>query len=153
LVPEQLGRVEMPLPRMMRELLLCLLLPLAVGMLVAGRRPAGAPVFSRWCFRAGLVFVILMVVGSLGSGRIHPGEYGWPARGAGVAFCLLSQQASMLPFRLLGWPRADCLAVGVESTMRNLNLALLLKPLLFPATGEDTAVGDGVLFVILFYAG
>ena len=38
--------------------------------------------------------------------------------------------------------------------MRNLNLALLLKALLFPAAPQGSdPVADGVLFVILFYAG
>ncbi len=54
----------------------------------------------------GFVFVVLMVVGALGSGRIRPGEYGWRVPLAIIAFCLLAQQLSMLPFRLLGWPRA-----------------------------------------------
>ena len=38
--------------------------------------------------------------------------------------------------------------------MRNLNLALLLKALLFPANdrGGDP-IADGVLFVILYYGG
>src|SRR5262249_55346444 len=63
------------------------------------------------------------------------------------------QQLSMLPFWLCSWPRPDKLSIGIEITMRNLNLALLLKALLFPATvkGADP-VADGVLFVILFYA-
>jgi len=71
-----------------------------------------------------------------------------------VLFCLLAQQLSMLPFRVAGWPKPDCLSVGIEVTMRNLNLALLLKALLFPAAPQGSdPVADGVLFVILFYAG
>jgi BASS family bile acid:Na+ symporter len=102
----------------------------------------------------GFVFVVVMVVGSLGSGRIHPGEYGWKAPLAMIAFCVLAQQVSMFPFWLFGWPRPDKLSVGIEVTMRNLNLALLLKALLFPATAKGIdPIADGVLFVILFYAG
>jgi bile acid:Na+ symporter, BASS family len=59
---------------------------------------------------------------------------------------------SMLPFWLCGWPRPDKLSVGIEVTMRNLNLALLLKALLFPSPKGDDPVADGVLFVVLFYA-
>jgi hypothetical protein len=38
-------------------------------------------------------------------------------------------------------------------TIRNGNLALLLKARLFPATSADPEVGDAVLYVILFYSG
>ena len=50
----------------------------------------------------------------------------------------------------MGWPRQDAVAVGIEVTMRNMNLALLLKALLFP---QADSISNGVLFVILFYAG
>jgi BASS family bile acid:Na+ symporter len=55
----------------------------------------------------------------------------------------------MLPFYLLRWPRPDRMAAGIEVTMRNINLALLLASRLFP---EPDALGNGVLFVSLFYA-
>jgi BASS family bile acid:Na+ symporter len=95
-----------------------------------------------------------MVAGALGSGRIRPGEYGWGVPLLIVLFCLLALHLSTLPFFVARWPRPDGLAVGMEVTMRNINLALLLKALLFPAaTGRSDPVGDGVLFAILFYAG
>jgi BASS family bile acid:Na+ symporter len=143
----------MPVARIVLEVVLYLLLPLAAGMTVARRAPVWRLAFSRWCIRFGFVVVVVMVTGSLGSGRIRPGEYGWSVPLAIIIFCLGSQQLGMLPFRLRGWPRPDCLAVGMEVTMRNLNLAFLLKALLFPATerGVD-AIADGVLFVILYYA-
>jgi len=145
---------DMPVGRVMLDLALYLLLPLCVGMLLSRLAVPWRFTFSKWCIRLGFVVVVVMVVGSLGSGRIHPREYGWKVPLAIILFCVLAQQAVMLPFRVLRWPRADCLTVGVEATMRNLNLALLLKALLFPALekGRD-ALADGVLFVILYYAG
>ena len=144
---------EMPIDDILRELTLFLLLPLAAGMGLGRLAPARREVFSRWCIRVGFVVVVVMVTGSLASGRIHPADYGWRAPAAIILFCLLTMQLTMLPFRLLGWPRADCLSAGIEATMRNLNLALLLKALLFPAEKGADPIGDGVLFVILFYAG
>lgn len=140
---------EMPIGRILAELFLYLLLPLAVGMAVGRWAPARREVFSRWSIRLGFAAVVAMVVCSLGAGRIHPAEYGWRTPVAIILFCLVSMQVSMLPFRLLGWPKPDCLSVGIEVTMRNLNLALLLKAILFP---QADAVADGVLFVILYYA-
>jgi BASS family bile acid:Na+ symporter len=134
------------------EVSLFLILPLIVGMTVGRLAPERRKTFSRWCIRIGLVFVILMVTGSLGSGRIDPWDYGWEAPLAIILFCLLVQQASMAPFYLLRWPRPDRLSIGIEVTMRNMNLALLLKALLFPAEQGDDPIGDGVLFVTLYYA-
>ena len=108
---------------------------------------------ARVCFLIGVPLVVVMVVGSLVSGRIHPASHGWRAPLTIILFCVLAQQLGMLPFRLLGWPKPDRLAVGIELTMRNINLGLLLLPILFPAHDESLkGLADGVLFVILFYA-
>jgi bile acid:Na+ symporter, BASS family len=131
------------------DLSLCLLLPLLAGMVVGRTWPQQGTATARWCVHIGLVVVALMIAGSLGSGRIQPGAYGWTVPLAIILFCLLGQQLSMLPFYVLRWPRADRMAVGIEVTMRNMNLALLLKARLFP---EADAIGNGVLFVVLFYA-
>ena len=60
-------------------------------------------------------------------------------------FCLVQLQLSLLPFRVLRWPRADAVAIGIEVTMRNINLALLLWEVLFP--GSDNPLAKGVGFV------
>lgn len=146
-------KFAMPVGGVVRDVSLYLLLPLSVGMVVGQLAPERAARFSKWCLRIGFVVVAAMIAGALGSGRIQPGEHGWRVPLAIIAFCVAAQQLSILPFRLLGWPKSDCLSVGIEVTMRNMNLALLLKALLFP-TVEKYAdpVADGVLFVILFYA-
>ena len=142
---------EMPVRDIVIEIALFLLLPLMAGMIISRRAPVRRLAFSRWCIRLGFVVVAVMVIGSLGSGRINPAEYGWPVPLAIIFFCLGSQQLSMLPFRLAGWSRPDCLSVGIEVTMRNLNLAFLLKSILERA-GLTDSVSAGILFVILFYA-
>jgi len=140
---------EMPVGDVLVELLLCLLLPLVVGMTLGRVWPRHQRTVARWCVRVGLVVVALMVIGSLGSGRIQPADYGWPASIAIILFCLIGQQAATLPFYIFRWPRADRMAAGIEVTMRNINLALLLTARLFPGTDP---VDRGVLFVVLFYA-
>jgi BASS family bile acid:Na+ symporter len=131
-----------------RDVALYLLLPLLAGLAVGRCAPGRRLVFSRACIRVGLVFVAVMVVGSLGSGRIEPASQGWKVPLAIIVFCVGAMQLTMLPFRLLRWSKPDAVAVGIEVTMRNVNLALLVKALLFPASD---AVGNGVLFVVLFY--
>jgi BASS family bile acid:Na+ symporter len=141
---------SMPVAAVMVDVGLCLLLPLIVGLTISRIWPKHRLFLSKIAIRTGLVVVIVMIAGSLGSGRIHPASYGWGVPIAIILFCLIGQQINMLPFRLLQWPRGDRLAVGIEITMRNMNLALLIYASLFRAGNE---LSDGVLFVILFYAG
>jgi len=143
---------EMPAAVVVRDVMLYLLLPLLAGMGVGRLWPRERLRFSRACVRVGLVFVAIMIVGSTVTGRVQPAAYGWQAPLAIVLFCVGAMQLSMLPFRLLKWSTADCVAVGIEVTMRNINLALLLKALLFPSRQPDE-VADGVLFVVLYYGG
>jgi BASS family bile acid:Na+ symporter len=138
----------MPVGFVVRDVALYLLLPLLGGMAVSRFAPRRRRLFSKTCIRVGLVFVVLMVTGSIASGRIQPAAYGWKVPLAIIVFCVAGMQLSMLPFRLLGWSKRDAVAVGIEVTMRNINLALLLKALLFPSAD---AVGNGVLFVVLYY--
>lgn len=139
----------MPVEAIVIDVALCLLLPLALGLLIARLLPQHHRLLSKICIRIGLIVVIVMVVGSIGSGRLE-WKYGLGAPIAIILFCLAGQQLNMLPFRLFGWPRPDRMAVGIEITMRNMNLALLIKASLFPGKGD---LGGAVLFVILFYAG
>jgi BASS family bile acid:Na+ symporter len=137
-----------------QELLLFLLAPLVTGMVLARLAPRARRVVSMVLIRAGLVVAAGMVLCSIFAGRVQPGQHGLSVSVTIVLFCLLSQQLSMLPFRLLRWPNPDCVAVGIETTMRNINLALALKALLFPARPNVAdPIGDGVFFVSIFYAG
>jgi BASS family bile acid:Na+ symporter len=140
---------RMPAEKVVAEVGLFLLLPIGVGMLAARAAPNQRRVITRSCVFLGWAIVIVMVTGALGSGRIQPGKYGWEGPAAIIVFCLAAQQGSMLPFYLRRWPRPDRLAVGIEVTMRNMNLALLLQatPGLF-----SQSVADGVLFAVLYFA-
>jgi BASS family bile acid:Na+ symporter len=143
------GEFKMPLRQIVFDVAMCLLLPLIAGLGIGGLLRKQALLLSKICIRTGLILVLVMIAGSLGSGRIRPGQYGLGVPLAIICFCLLGQQTMMLPFRLCGWPRSDRMAVGIEVTMRNMNLALLLGTHLFPPPDEN---GGGVLFVTLFYA-
>jgi len=149
LAAQHIDNFEMPVDAIMIDFALCLLLPLALGLVVSRVWHEHRLLLSKFCIRIGLIVVIVMVAGSLGSGRIQPGAYGWSVPIAIILFCVIGQQLNMLPFYVLRWPRRDRLAVGIEVTMRNMNLALLIKAQLFRETDE---LGNGVLFVILFYA-
>jgi len=146
---------EMPTERIVRDVACFVFAPLALGMIIGAARPERRKVLSRWLIRFGFVVVIAMVVCALGSQRIKPGERGLLVPVAIIVFALVCMQVIMLPFRILGWPRADTVSAGMEGTMRNMNLALLLKAGLFPDRGPEAvaALGTEVMFVVLFYAG
>lgn len=146
---------EMPTARIVRDVACFVLAPLAVGMALGSRVPLRRLVLSRWLIRVGFLVVFVMIVCALGSQRIKPGDRGMIVPIAIVVFAVLCQQIVMLPFRILGWPRAETVTAGMEITMRNMNLALLLKASLFPDRGPDelAVIGTEVMFVVLFYAG
>ncbi len=144
----------MPVVEILTDVALCLFLPLVAGLTVARIWPKHHRLLSKICIRIGLLVVVVMVAGSLGSGRIRPGQYGIGVPVAIILFCVIGMQVNMLLFYLCKWPRPDRFAVGIEVTMRNMNLALLIYARLFHDASDEAmiAMRPGVLFVILFYA-
>ena len=144
---------KMPIGSIVFDVVAYLLVPLVVGMGIGQAFPKRRQSFSRYAIRLGFAVVVAIVILSLGSGRIVPGSQGLTVPIAIVLFCLIGMQANMLAFRLLRWPRGDTLVAGIEVTMRNMNLALLIRTGLFPeASGANAELAGEVLFVILFYA-
>ena len=145
----------MPTGRIIRDIVLCLLVPLGIGMSVAHRWPDGRRVFSRWCIRIGLVFLAMLIVGSLTSGRIDVFAYGLKVPFALVLFCgLLLGPLQIVAYFLLGFSADNAFTLAIEIAMRNCNVAILVKASAFPVVvGGSNAIGDGVLFVALFYGG
>ena len=142
----------MPVARVSSEILLCLLGPLAAGMLLGARRPAWREPLTRWGFRGSLFVFGLMVNGGAASGRIDPAAYGWVAPLAIFGLALAGMNAGMLCCRLLGLSSRDRIAIGIEAGVRNTNLALLIKASVFPAVpGEPDPIADGAFFVALLY--
>ncbi|MFO0946749.1 MAG: bile acid:sodium symporter [Planctomycetota bacterium] len=146
--------IPMPVEKVLVDVLLFLLAPLACGMVFLRLAPRWATSVSPWLIRAGLVILVLMVTGSLGSGRIEPLSYGWTTPVVIIVLCVAIQNLSMALFPIFRWPVADQTAVGIGVTIRNVNLALLLAARLFPSSTESAsgkAIGGGVLYVALFW--
>lgn len=139
---------SVPADRVVIDVCLFLLLPLVVGMVIGRAFAQRRDLVAKVCVRLGLVVVVAMVTGALGSGRIDPGAHGLTLPLAIILFCVGSMLLVQVPFVLLGLARADRAAAAVEATLRNMNLALLLYAEFF----HDSELGKGVLFVILFYA-
>ena len=144
---------QMPAGRILVEIILYMLLPLAIGMTVCRYAPARKDQFAKWMIRGSLLALACLIVGSLGSGRIDLRQFGWPIPALIVAFGIVKITLTDQVARLLGFDRKDAFTMAIEVTVRNCNLALLLKASIFPATMSPDALGNQILYVVLFYGG
>jgi BASS family bile acid:Na+ symporter len=148
------GTLVMPTRRIAFEIAYCLLGPLAMGMAVGLRLEASRARFASACVRLSFAMIFVMFVGSAAAGRVDVLSQG-PAALVGLgAFAAGAQLIGLLGSAALGLPRADAVAIAIETTVRNTNLALLLKASIFPARpGVPDPIADGVLFAVLLYGG
>jgi BASS family bile acid:Na+ symporter len=148
------GEFAMPAGSIAFDIFIVLLVPLAVGMLIGTVLPRQRIAISNWAIRLSLFVISLMIIGAVGAGRIDPASQGTAALAATGLFAVLAQLAVLLPNRLLGLSSVDAAAIAIEVTIRNTNLALLIKASVFPViAGVPDPVADGVLFVALLYGG
>ncbi|WP_299980830.1 bile acid:sodium symporter [uncultured Pseudoteredinibacter sp.] len=145
----------MPKAHIMKEIALTLLLPLALGMLYLKLFPSTAEQFSKWAIRASMFGLLMIVVGASASGRLDLQLFGYFNVFLIVFFILAMGVVSwLISWGLLRLSHADATAVDMEVVVRNINLGLMLKALLFPAVlGQVDPVGDMVLLALLLYGG
>ncbi len=127
-----------------------LFLPLGIGMVVLAKAPKIAPAFSKWTIRISIACLIIMTIAALGSGKIDPIAYGWRPPARLVLFAATLAIVTPHLARLIGRSDADALALGVEVTVRNVAIALLLVRFFFPESPDQQGQ---VLFSCLFYSG
>lgn len=144
----------MPAGRIASEIGLTLLLPLLAGMVAGTRLGERREVFSRTALRASLAVIGVMVVGAAGAGRMDPLAYGRIGPASVLLLACVFQLAAVLAGRLGRLAPRDRLAIVIEATLRNTNLAVLVKASILPATVVEYAeVGDAMFFVALLYGG
>ena len=98
--------------------------------------------------------IVLIVVGSLAAGRLNLQAFGMDNVLLVVVFTLILTATGWLAPRLFSLARADSTAIEFEVIVRNINLGVLLKASLFPASaGTADQLGDAVLFTLLLYGG
>jgi bile acid:Na+ symporter, BASS family len=145
---------SMPTGQIVIEIALTLLLPLVLGMFYLYLYPVQAATVSKWCIRASLMGIALIVIGSASAGRLDLDAFGMDNVRLVLLFTLALIGTGWLAPRLFRLSRADSTAVEFEVIVRNTNLGVLLKASLFPASAMATAqLGDTVLFTLLLYGG
>lgn len=138
-----------PTDRIVVEIFFYLLLPLALGMVIYRLWPASAETISRWAVRLALLLILVITVSALGSGRIRILAYGWQPPAIIFLFGLCLSVGMPVIMRLLRRYDDDTIALGIEVTVRNVGVALLLVHFFFPGTDAN----GHVLYTCLFYAG
>jgi bile acid:Na+ symporter, BASS family len=146
---------SMPVGLIARDIFGTLIIPLALGMLIKSRTTTYyAAQFSKWVIRLSLMLILVIVVGSAGSGRLSADTHGVMGVAALVIFALAIQTSAVLVSKVLGMTSGDSLAITIEATFRNISLAIAVKATVFPAQpGVLDPIGDAVLFVALLYGG
>jgi len=144
----------MPAGKIALDIFLCMLLPLALGMVYLKLYPSTAARLSTFCIRASLFVILLIVIGSLGAGRLDLAAFGLTNILIVLLFiCVLTAFGWLIP-RFMGLEQSDSTAIGMEVTVRSTNLGLLIKASIFPAVvGQPDPMGDTVLFTLLLYGG
>jgi bile acid:Na+ symporter, BASS family len=144
----------MPAGKIIKDIALTLLLPLAVGMIILRYVRVYADCISKWSIRASLFGILLIVVGSASAGRLDINAFGQQNILLICVFTAILGCSSWAISRLLQLSKADSTAIEMEVVIRNVNLGVLIKASMFPAAANsDSALGDTVLFSILLYGG
>jgi BASS family bile acid:Na+ symporter len=142
----------MPRGKIITEIALSLLLPLALGMLYLYLYPRSAPTLSKWSIRGSLFIIVLIVIGSASAGRLDFDVFGLKNILLVTVFTVVLTVMAYLMPRALRLSRADTTAIEYEVIVRNINLGILLKASIFPAAVAATAqLGDMVFFTLLLY--
>ena len=142
----------MPHGKMMKDIALTLLLPLSLGMAYLRYFPITAVSLSKWCIRASLVGIILIVIGSYINGRLNISAFGYQNMALIFFFLIVLIVINQRLPKLIGLSFSDATAIEFEVIFRNINLGILLKASIFPAADTETAdLGNIVLFSLLLY--
>jgi len=144
----------MPVGDIALQIGIILLVPLFVGMYLGMRFPSRRELISNWSIRTSVALIGALIVGSAGAGRLDPTAYGLIGPVAGIALAGGLQALAFAVTALAGLRIQDRVAIGIEVTIRNSNLAVMVKALIFPAvTGVADPIGDGMFFIALLYGG
>ena len=142
----------MPAKKVAIEIGLCLLLPLGLGMAFLKRLPNYAEQFSNLCVKGSLVGIGIIVIGSLGAGRLNFANTSGDDIGVLCLFILSLSLVGIWLTKGFGLASEDNRAIEMEVVVRNINLGFLLKVSLFPTVaGQSNPVADMALFSMLLY--
>lgn len=140
---------DFPTNRIVFEVLVYLVVPLGAGMIVRHFLEGHAERVSKISIWTSMILVLGIAVGALGSGKIQVGAYGWAPPAILLLFAVVIHYAALELFRGAGRTDAETVAIGMETSVRNGGVALLLSRFFFEGQPEHYQM----LYAILFYTG
>jgi BASS family bile acid:Na+ symporter len=145
---------SMPAVQVAIEIGFCLLVPLLLGMSFLKKYPQYAQPFSNFCVRGSLLGIAIIVLGSLGAGRINF-SYTTSTDLVLLSMFILSLTiAGIFVTKTFSLRSPESTAIEMEVVVRNINLGLLIKVSLFPTlAGQPNPLADMVLLSLLSYGG
>ena len=148
------SEISLPGTRIALEIAAFLLIPLAVGMLIGRRYDARRDKIARTFIRISVAMIALIVIGGASAERIDPGVQTSIVMFGILGFSIALFVGGFGLLRAAGLPARDAVAAGIETSYRNISLALLVKASIWPArAGVEDRFADQVFFVVLFYGG
>ncbi len=145
---------QLPRGQIMGEIVWTLLLPLALGMAVLRYFPKRAPLIARYSINASLLGILAIVVMSSMADRLDIEAFGVKNLLLVTVLLIVMTLMAWIVCKAMGLNKADSTAIEMEVAVRNVNLGLLIKTLLFPTViGQTDTVGNMVLFTLLLYGG
>lgn len=158
------GNFEIDKLQIMLDIGLFLIAPLIAGMVFRRLTHSKQQVlFTKIMVRASLALLALIIIGSLGAGRLQFGPYGWLGPAVVAVFGIGVLFLTRFFATALGMVDRDSLSIVIEAVVKNGLLALLVVTSMFPAEmlasseGESAklivAARDGCIFVVLFFSG
>jgi len=145
---------SMPTKKIIIEIALTLLLPLAIGMGILKYSPNNATWVSKWSIRLSLLGILFIIVGSSSAGRLDLDAFGNHNALLVLLFIIVLTSASWIAGKSFKLSQTDFTAIKMEVVVRNVNLGVLIKASMFPAvSGVDDSLGNMVLFTVLLYGG
>ena len=145
---------SMPAMQIAIEIGFYVLIPLLLGMRFLAQYPRYAENFSTFCVRGSLLGIAIIVLGSLGAGRLDPSNASFTDLVWLSLFIVSLTLAGIFITKTFGLSRADNSAIEMEVVVRNINLGFLIKVSLFPAVaGQVNITADLALMSLLIYGG
>lgn len=145
---------SMPAMQVAIEIGFCLLVPLLLGMSFLKKYPQYAQSFSSFCIRGSLLGIAIIVLGSLGAGRISFSYASSTDLMLLYMFIFSLTIVGVFVTKTFGLSREENIAIEMEVVVRNINLGLLIKVSLFPTiAGQLNPLADMVLLSLLSYGG
>ena len=145
---------SMPTEQIVLNIAFCLLTPLVLGMVIGTTLPKWRDILATRSIQISILIIVVMIIGASSAGRVDPTQQGVTAIIALLLLAALGQTTALVAARAGGLSSPDAVAIAIEVTIRNGNLAVMLATALFPPQpGVDNTFGDSVFFAAILYGG